>query len=767
MNLHRISIIINTGPVITCLICLISVFLDSRVVYAQLVQSQQVKIGEIPEGLSASDWGSIKRQMRGDKYHAYTNDEGDYSSANPAHGWNLRYQVDGTTRLISSNKHVNNYQIGIRLTAIGYATLQQLDKPQQLSAIQTTVTYQWTDNLKEWWVNRPDQLEQWFSLAQAPIGRPAAHIDQTQPLTLQLQLVTTLNLSQQGDSLQFTRNNGNAITYNKLKVWDSTGRSLPAHMQLSGQQLSLMIDDRKAQYPLTIDPSFQQESYLKASNTDTFDSFGGAVAISGDTVVVGARYEGSNATGVNGDQSNNDASLAGAVYVFVRSDNSWSQQAYLKASNSDSGDHFGYSVAISGETIVVGAREEDSNTTGVNGDQNNELAMFSGAAYVFERSGNSWSQQAYLKASNSDFGDSFGIAVAISGDTVVVGARSESSNATEVNGDQSNNSSFEAGAAYVFVRSGSNWSQQAYLKASNADSVRRGDFFGAAVAISGDTVVVGALGEDSTATGVNGDQNNDLMDFSGAAYVFVRSGNSWSQQAYLKASNTDFFDTFGRTVAISGDTVVVGALGEDSNATGVNGDQGNNDLLESGAAYVFMRSGSSWSQQAYLKRPKNESTGGEFGNSVAISGDIVVVGTRFDSLNSPDSSVFIGNSGAAYVFMRIGNIWSQQAYLLASNMGTRDEFGTAVAISGDTVVVGADREDSNATTVDGDQSNNVADSAGAAYVFHVTDGVTDTVQPIPTLSKWVLLMLGLLLAWLARQQAWEVGGAGNYKRTES
>jgi hypothetical protein len=158
-----------------------------------------------------------------------------------------------------------------------------------------------------------------------------------------------------------------------------------------------------------------------------------------------------------------------------------------------------------------------------------------------------------------------------------------------VNGDQSDNSAVGSGAAYVFVRSGTTWTQQAYLKASNTDAR---DVFGASVAVSGDTVVVGAAGvppygEASNATGVNGDQSDNSAPGAGAAYVFVRSGTNWTQQAYLKASNTDAGDQFGRAVAASGDTVVSGAPVESSNATGVNGDQSDNSAFGAGAAYIF------------------------------------------------------------------------------------------------------------------------------------------------------------------------------------
>ncbi len=188
-----------------------------------------------------------------------------------------------------------------------------------------------------------------------------------------------------------------------------------------------------------------QQAYLKASNTGAFDLFGStSVAVSGDTVVVGALYEESNATGVNGDQADNSASAAGAAYVFVRTGTNWTQQAYLKASNTDVLDEFGGSVAISGDTIVIGAMLESSSATGVNGDQGDNNAEYAGAAYVFVRTGTNWTQQAYLKASNTGAGDFFGSSVAVSGDTLVVGAAHEGSNATGVNGDEGDNNAENA-----------------------------------------------------------------------------------------------------------------------------------------------------------------------------------------------------------------------------------------------------------------------------------------------------------------------------------
>jgi len=469
----------------------------------------------------------------------------------------------------------------------------------------------------------------------------------------------------------------------------------------------LHVDNAGAVWPVIVDPTFAQQAYLKASNTQANDQFGYSVAISGDTAVVGAHFESSNATTIDGDQANNSATQSGAAYVFVRSGTGWSQQAYLKASNTAIADDFGHAVAISGDTIVVGAPNQGPG----------------GAAYVFLRNGNTWSQQGYLKASNEQAFDGFGTSVAVSGDTIVVGAYAEDSSAVGVDGDQANNSALESGAAYVFVRIGTTWSQRAYLKASNSNAQ---DNFGFSVGVSGDTVVVGAFRESSNSIGVDGDQSSNIASQAGAAYVFVRTGTTWSQQAYLKASNTGLGDVFGYSVAVSGDTVVVGARNEASNATGVNGDQTNNSSGQAGAAYVFVRSGASWSQQAYLKASNTQQggVGDFFGSSVAVSGEVVVVGAIQEDSNSSgvdgnqaDNS--LAGAGAAYVFVRSGGTWRQHSYLKASNPGFLDEFGSTVAVSSGTVVVGAAHESSNAIGVNGNEADNSASQSGAAYVFEL------------------------------------------------
>ena len=408
---------------------------------------------------------------------------------------------------------------------------------------------------------------------------------------------------------------------------------------------------------------WQQQAYVKANNTGNGDSFGEAVSLSadGNTLAVGAPGDDSAATGINGEQHGNSAGGSGAAHVFVRSGANWQQQSYIKASNTGRNQFFGSVVSLSanGNTLAVGAEGENSATIGINGNQNDFSAIEAGAVYVFTRSGDVWQQQAYIKASNTGEFDRFGIAVSISadGNTLAVGADAEDSAAIGINGEQNDDSGLGSGAVYVFVRSGELWQQQAYIKASN---VERNNLFGRAVSLStdGGTLAVGAYLDDSAATGINGNQNDNSANDSGAVYVFIRSGELWQQQAYIKAGNTEEEDGFGMAVSLSadGNTLAVGTTREDSSAIGINANQNDNSAEDSGAVYVFVRSGELWQQQAYIK---------------------------------------------------------------ASNTGFEDSFGGAVSLSadGNTLAAGAIDEDSAATGINGDQNNNSVSSSGAVYLY--------------------------------------------------
>jgi trimeric autotransporter adhesin len=473
-------------------------------------------------------------------------------------------------------------------------------------------------------------------------------------------------------------------------------------------------------------------TYVKASNTGAGDRFGWNLALSADgsTLAVGTFNEDSAATGVNGSQAD-DSFDTGAVYVFTRSGATWVQQAYLKASNTGASDRFGRGVALSanGSILAVGATSEASAATGINGNQADNSATNAGAVYVFTRSGTTWTQQAYLKASNTGAGDAFGRNVALSddGSILAVTAELEDSAATGIDGNQADNSAPDAGAVYVFARSGTTWTQQAYLKASNTGA---DDQFGESVALAGNgsTLAVGASGEDSAATGIGGSQFDNNSTSSGAVYVFTRVGTTWSQQAYVKASNTGASDLFGTSLALSqnGSTLAVGATGEDSAATGIGGNQFDNSASSAGAVYVLTRTGTTWSQQAYVKASNTETSDG-FGGSVALSADgsaLAVSAPREDSaatgVGGNQTSNLATDAGAVYTFARSGATWSQRAYVKASNTGAGDWFGHMIALSanGLTLAVSAALESGAATDVDGDQADDSASIAGAAYVFH-------------------------------------------------
>jgi len=299
-------------------------------------------------------------------------------------------------------------------------------------------------------------------------------------------------------------------------------------------------------------------------------------------------------------QATDLAAQAGAVYVFRRGATVWTQEAYVKATNTAAGDDFGTAVALSddGDTLAVGAYSEDSAAVGVGGNQASNQALDSGAVYVYRRTGSSWAPEAYVKASNTEAGDQFGGAVALSGDGVrlAVGAYAEDGAAVGVGGDGANNQAVGSGAVYVFTRGAGAWAQEAYVKASNTGGSFgpggfSGDQFGQSVALSvdGTRLAVGAPLEQSAATGVGGDQASDGVERAGAAYVFERAVGGWGQGAYVKASNTGAADLFGYTLALSRDglTLAVGAFGEASASGGVMANPNDDTAPGAGAAYVY------------------------------------------------------------------------------------------------------------------------------------------------------------------------------------
>lgn len=383
------------------------------------------------------------------------------------------------------------------------------------------------------------------------------------------------------------------------------------------------------------DTDWTLRAELTASDGAGSDYLGRSVSLDGDTVVVGAA-----GADIDGAESQ------GAAYVFVRSGDAWTQQAKLVAPDGAAADEFGFAAAISGDTIVVGARF--AAIDGINGH---------GAAYVFVRSGDAWTEQAKLSADDGAAYDEAGFSVAIDGDTTIVGA-------PFANGSQ--------GKAYVFTRTGTEWAPQATLA---ADDGAASDRFGLSIAVDGDTAI---LGSPSAAIGASG--------YQGAAYVYARNAGAWNLQTKLTASDGAAFDEFGISVALETDTAVVGAHYADVVYSG------------QGAAYAFVRDGDAWSEQGKLVAD-DAFFGDEFGFSVSFSGDTAAVGALFADGGGTE------NAGEAYIFSRTGGAWSEASRLLPDTATEGGEFGIGVSVRGDTAIVGAE-----SAPVDGD-------FRGAAYVF--------------------------------------------------
>jgi predicted amidohydrolase len=333
----------------------------------------------------------------------------------------------------------------------------------------------------------------------------------------------------------------------------------------------------------------------------------------------------------------------------VITNNGWIEQDKLLALDGYSFDYFGYSVDVYNDTIIIGVIWDDDN--GEN----------SGSAYIFTRSGSNWTQQAKLLASDGQAGDYFGFSVALYEDTAIIGANRDDDNGVD------------SGSAYIFTQTGSVWTQQAKLLASDGEADAR---FGQSVSIYEDTVIIGAYRDDSTI---------------GSAYVFIRNDTSWIEQQKLKALDGETGDYFGISISIDNDYTIIGAIYD--NASGVT----------SGSAYIFTRSGSIWTQQAKLIPPDGEKTD-EFGNSVDIYGDTVIIGAPQDDDNGE-------NSGSTYIYTRTGSVWTQQAKLLASDGEEGDLLGTSVSLYDETAIIGAPWDDYN------------EDRTGSVYVFNRSGSV--------------------------------------------
>ena len=714
-----------------------------------------------PTGLTHGDWGQLRRAVEASEYHASPVSKPGKAPAlqapNRRQAYRTTFRADGI-EIVPRAQAGASWRLGVSVSSYGYEGEMRAVAHAQPHATRDRVEYR-RGSLTEWYVNRPTGLEQGFEL-QEPRPRRAG------PLILAVAVTGDLEVSVDDDGASFANRSGETrIRYAGLKAWDAEGRPLESRLEAAARAVRIVVEAQHARFPVTVDPVFVHEAEL-LGHPDAGQAgagFGFSVSVSGKTAVVGEPFV---------DTLNGGAIDVGAVDVFVRTRTGWTLRQRLLAHDGSPGDYFGYSVSISGDTILVGAVNDSDATTGVHSgsayvfvrygatwNQQQKLSASDGAAYdnfgnsvsisgdtamvgaprddtsagldagsahVFVRSGTTWTEQQKLVASDGSMVDNFGMSVSLATDTAVVGADSDDTPAGE-----------DAGSAYVFVRSGAAWTEQQRLLAADGAA---GDHLGQAVAVSADTLVLGAWGCD-TASGPD----------AGCAYVYTRSGSTWTEDQKLMASDGAISDNFGHSVSISGDTVMAGAdqapggkavgaayvfvrsgttwleeqklLAEDgavSDAFGIAVSMDANTMLigahvddlpggaNAGSAYLFVRSGTVSTQRQKLVSPDRAGTTAQeiFGYSVSVSGDVAVVGAPFDD-------VWYGQEvGSAYIFVRSGETWTEQEKLYAPDGAAGDWFGIAVSIAGDTLVVGANRDD-----VSG------AHDAGSAYVF-VRSGTT-------------------------------------------
>jgi hypothetical protein len=591
-------------------------------------------LSSLPMDAQASVSAALGRDLP--QYRAQARDGG-FKAENPQNNLAAEFTSQGVA------VRGENVFWKMTLRGYGYGAALKPAQPVLPKAELNRIEYR-RGSLTEWYINGPAGLEQGFTITKPP-GQ-ADH--QLLTIVLSLSGDLTANVDENHTGLRLEAPVGKTgLRYAGLSAADAAGKELPAWLEVQGEQLLLRVNDTGARYPVVIDP-WVQLAELTAS--DGASGFGGSVSISGNTVVVGA-------------PDSND--LRGAAYVFEKPENGWmnmTQTAKLTASDGAYA-KFGSSVAISGNTIVVGAPSQPV----FDGFKSNN---FRGAAYVFVKPASGWADMtptAKLTPSDGAPGDFMGLSVGISGNTIVVGANQIDSGGP--------------GAAYVFVKPSDGWRDMTQTAELTSSDGAWGSFFGFSVSISRHTVLVGA--------------NNAYVNgrYQGAAYVFEKPESGWAnmtQTAKLTASNASVTSNFGFSVSISGNTAVVGDPDE---AVGGNQNQG--------AAYVFVKPTPAWrdmTQTAELTvsngkadvplvpsatRRSRNTTADNLGWSVFVSGDSVVAGAPGHNYGT----------GAAYIFHKPAAGWKPtskfDAIFTATGGKRGDALGQSVSTTGSTVLVGA------------------------------------------------------------------------------
>ena len=686
----------------------------------------------LPVGLERAI-AQVRQQEAGDAYRILPSGDG-FVASNPAAGLASRFH-GGTVRVEGRGDEAN-WLVELRLTRWGRQGAARAVEAASARGERNRITLARGADLEEWYLNGPLGLEQGFTINKRPAGSGALVLEMTLSGTLEPRL------AQGGQAVTLHNLQGQVVaTYKDLWVVDAAGQSLPARMTLEDNTLGLLVEDAGAVYPVTVDPTLMGiTNKVTANDGSANDHFGVSVSLDGNLALIGANEDDDRGTNsgsayffsrsgsawyqqqkitandgaasdyfggmvalkgnvaVVGAYADDDkGSETGAAYVFTRLGTVWTQDQKILGLDSAAGDRFGYSVATDGVGVLVGAYYED------------EKAANAGAAYLFTRGGPGWTQQKKFTASNGGSKDEFGFSVALAGDTALVGARYEDSLGTD------------AGAAYLYTRSGTSWTQTKMLTASNGGA---SDQFGHAVTLIDGVALVGAPWEDQRggdagtaylylrsgtvwsqtqkitgADGGGGDRfgtrvvadgerlavgaYRDIGTEQGSAYVFARTGTTYKETRKLTADDRASYDYLSLGLGLSGEVVLAGAYGDDDKGT------------LSGSAYFFELCEAKKETKITASDGYNSD---EFGYAVAVSGDTAVVGSRYDD-------DYGTNSGSAYVFTRSGQSWGQQQKLNASDAGAHDYFGWSVSVSGDTTVVGAQREDQQGT------------DAGAAYVF--------------------------------------------------
>lgn len=558
------------------------------------------------------------------------------------------------------------WQVGLEPVAAGWRGDERRLRGARPAQRGSAVRYDHGD-VEAWYAAAPRGVEQGFTLE-----RPPGH--GTHVRVVQRVRGDVLAVERAPDRVGFVDLSGREVAaYDGLAVWDAGGRSLAASMAVDADGLSITVEASRARFPVTIDPTITgpEQKLTPPAEGNLHDYLGYSIALDGDTALVGAP----TSLTINPDA---------AAYVFVRDGDVWTQQARLPGPfEDDDNQSFGVGVALDGDTAVVGAPGE---AIVYFGDDD------AGAAYVYERTGTSWAQSAVLvppagDAADEGQGEGFGHAVAVAGDVVMVGEYKD-----HEMGDN-------AGAVHVFRRDGDGWTARQRLTPPEVDTStpdRSGlnSWFGLSIAMDGDVALIGAPFEHPP----------DGSPFpTGVGYLFADVGGTWTPTSTLWSG--EGYDSVGWSVALDGDTAVLGAPTDSESGDAA------------GAAYVFARDGSTWSEQAKLLPPGDGHDGDEFGGSVAIEGGIALVGAPKDDELGTDF-------GAVYAFSRQADGWVLDDKLLPEDDDLdEDWFGFSVALDGPTAMVGSPQDD------------DVSAFSGAVYVYRAEQPPAPPPSPPPSAER--------------------------------